>query len=247
MHCRNKSKLKYRFRSRSGLLIGVTGNICSGKTLISRIFEKLGFFIISSDAIVHDIFSENKEVYAQIKKLFPDVIRKKIIDRTLLGAKIFSNPELLKKIESIIYPEVTKIRKTLINDIKTKGNKSIVMEIPLLFEKDIKENFHYIISVIASKKTLQERALNRKGMTQNKFHAIYKNQFSNLVHIDKADFIIQNDGTKLSIINTIRKVIKNDRCKRGCIRYRDYRIRCKTRSQNNRNRLYRTYKQSKDW
>lgn len=222
---RYKDKLNPRIRSRSGAVVVITGRICSGKSFISKIFKKYGFYVISSDKIVHDIINNNPEIILKIKTSFPEAITNEIIDKDKLANIVFFNEEKLRDLESILHPKVVKIRKKIISNLHNKGKKSIVIEIPLLYETNIKENFDLVISSLASPIHLLKRALARKGMTDHKFHAIYKRQSNNLVHIDKSDLLVQTEGTRLSTIKIIRKVIKNGRIKRNCTRYRDYRFR----------------------
>src|SRR5512135_405703 len=91
-----------------GYLIGLTGNIASGKSTVARVLQDLGATVIDADALVHDLQRHGTSTYDAIVAAFGRGIldRAGEIDRKALGSIVFADPERLRVLESIIHPAV---------------------------------------------------------------------------------------------------------------------------------------------
>ena len=92
----------------SRYLIGLTGNIATGKSTVAQMLEDLGATVIDADALVHDLQRQGTPVYRDIVAAFgPDILdRAGEIDRKALGEIVFANPVQLRTLESIVHPAV---------------------------------------------------------------------------------------------------------------------------------------------
>ncbi len=126
------------------MTICVTGKMASGKNYICSKFEKDGWKSIDADLLVHDaIKNQSQKIYDTFKdyakekniNLLENNPTELTINRKSLGQLLFSNPELLKKQEEIVYPEITKIIKNIIqkND-KTIINATVLYKTPELLQ-----------------------------------------------------------------------------------------------------------------
>ncbi len=89
-------------------LLGLTGNIATGKSTVARMLEDLGATVIDADALVHELQRPGMPVYHDIVAAFgPGILdRAGELDRKALGAIVFADPEKLRRLESIVHPAV---------------------------------------------------------------------------------------------------------------------------------------------
>ena len=158
--------------------IAITGKIGSGKSTISEILIKLGYKVFESDKEVSLLFDNNsitKKIITIFSKKIKNLVNSKgKINRIALGNFVFSNKSELTKLEKIIHPLLSKKKQEFIQ-LESK-EKILFFDIPLLFEKKLFKEFHFIIYLYIDKKNQFKRVLKRKGMTKDKFEEIYKFQ-----------------------------------------------------------------------
>ena len=151
--------------------IAITGKIGTGKTTVSEIIKSLGHKVFESDKETKKILQKPK-IIQKINIAFGNKIQDLInldkqIDRNKLGEFVFKNKFELRKLESIVHPEIWKNKKKFMS---LNNNKNVLFfDIPLLFEKNIYMNYDYIIYTTVDFNTRKERVLKRKGMTLNNF------------------------------------------------------------------------------
>jgi len=191
----------------TGLKIGLTGGIGSGKSYVLDCFKDMGFLTFDADKEVHKLFQSGNKGYLAISRLFPETVGANEIDRKKLSEIILKDPSALKSVGKIIHPMVRDAQKQL---AKQNPNKTIIYEIPLLFENNLDENYDAIISTIAPLAIRASRALGRKGMTKAKFDAIVRTQVSDDERRQRADFIIDTGGNKEHTFNQIKSILNNE-------------------------------------
>ncbi|MCH2387742.1 MAG: dephospho-CoA kinase, partial [Opitutales bacterium] len=118
------------------MVIGLTGGMGSGKSTAARLFEDQGFQRIDCDEIAHDLLREDEDVNRCIKKAFgTDAFdRDGQVDRTALGGIVFESGDNLLRLEAILHP---RIRDTWLARVASDTEARWVVEIPLLFEKNL--------------------------------------------------------------------------------------------------------------
>jgi dephospho-CoA kinase len=197
--------------------IAITGNIGTGKSTITKIVKELGFKVFDSDQEVEYAMSE-KDLIKQISKEFKPKVQGLIkgnrIDKLKLGEFVFSNPKELKKLEQMIHPKVWENKKKF---LETHRSELLVfLDIPLLFEKKLQNNFDFIIRTYVSPKIQKERVLKRKNMTQEKFNQIIKAQIINTEVEDKCVSLNLNteediETLKIKVKNFVAKVLNSEK------------------------------------
>ena len=160
------------------LKIAITGNIASGKSTVEKIIEDNGYKVYDTDKIAHKILENSEE----IKKAFGTIDRKEI-------AKIvFSNPEKLKLLESIIHP---KVKEELLK-IFNHNEKVVFISVPQLFESGFDILFDKIIFVTADENLRKERLIKRNSLTLEEAQKRIDAQKED-GKIAKSDFVIENN------------------------------------------------------
>jgi dephospho-CoA kinase len=100
-------------------LIGLTGNVATGKSLVARMLRDLGAHVIDADAVAHDLERKGAPVYDAIVAAFGESILRPDgeIDRAQLGVRVFSDPQALRRLEAIVHPAVGKAIEKRLSDL----------------------------------------------------------------------------------------------------------------------------------
>jgi dephospho-CoA kinase len=175
------------------ITVGLTGSIGMGKSETARMFCALGVPVFDADAVVHDLQAKNGPAIAPIVAAFPGVVTDGELDRNKLGAMVFADPELKKKLEHIIHPMVAEKRVTFFKEAASQGAPFVVLDIPLLFETGGNTACDKVIVVSAPADVQRRRVLARPGMTPEKFDDILERQTPDADKRAGADYIIETD------------------------------------------------------
>ena len=189
--------------------VAITGNICSGKTFVLNRLKTFGFLTFSSDKIIKNHIYKMGTVKENVAQKFPEAInRSGDINRNELARLIFGETKKRLVLESIIYPHLNSLRKKFIYKSYLLGARLSFYEVPLLFEKNIQEDFDKIILVTCSKRIQKIRAQKRGNLSEEKLQKILKTQMSDNKKKNKVNFIINTDLEKFSTTIKIKKIIK---------------------------------------
>lgn len=188
------------------LVIGLTGSIATGKSFVATIFRKLDIPVFDSDKEVHNLL-QGKAV-EPVGKAFPEVLSENNIDRKKLGDIVFSSPDKRKKLENIIYPLLNEERENFLKECNKKRQKVVILDIPLLFENGLENICDYVIVTYVDEKIQKERALQRNGITEEKFYKIKSLQMADSEKIKKADFVVDTSKSEFTLFREIKDIIK---------------------------------------
>jgi dephospho-CoA kinase len=194
---------------RKGLKKGaVTGGLSCGKSSVCRFFQERGCYVISADEIVHELLSKNREIIQDVVKLLGiDILINNQIDREKVAKKVFSQPQLLKSLENILHPAVQKEIKNQYKIEKRKGVATLfIAEIPLLFETHADSFFDFTITVVASVDICKERFKLNTSYDENEFEKRQLRQLSVQEKINKADYVVENNGTLIELKHAVEKL-----------------------------------------
>jgi len=183
--------------------IGLTGNICAGKTEVEKILAQLNYKIVDLDIVSHNLLENNEKIRHQIFEEFKTLNRKEI-------AKIvFSDANKKQILENIIHPE---LKKYILN-LFQENYKIIFVSGALLYETKFNEFFDKIIYIDAPYEIRLNRLMKRNDLNMEDAKLrlnSQNNQFKN-----KADYIIENDENidllkikVMKIISLINKYIQ---------------------------------------
>jgi len=167
------------------LRLGLTGSIASGKTTVLSLFRRAGFHAISSDAIVASIY------------------KKWGLTKQKLRAHVAGSERRLRALEKRVHPVV---ESEIFRLFRENAKKPIVVEVPLLFEAKFDRHFYRNIFVYAHKEHRAKRAVQRK-MPLGLFYFLEKKQWSASKKAAKADYILHNSGTRLSLQKQVKGLI----------------------------------------
>tara|TARA_Y100000589_G_scaffold173886_1_gene165057 strand:- start:231 stop:821 length:591 start_codon:yes stop_codon:yes gene_type:complete len=189
--------------------IAITGGIGSGKsTFCSKLKEK-GFKIHSSDEQVAKIYKNpDKKFVTYLRSIGLSMsISKKNINKKTISKIIFENKQIRKKLELYIFKIVRKKRSDFIKQEKEKKTRLIFIDIPLLFENNLENQFHKVISIIASKQERLKRLKKTRKMSETQFKNIIRSQTSDIIRKKKSDYVVYNNSTLKDYKTKINKLI----------------------------------------
>lgn len=199
------------------MLIGLTGGIASGKSLVAEELKRLGAHLIDADEIAREVVNPGLPAYKEIVKEFGEGILNpdKTINRKALGNIVFSNPKLRNRLEQITHPRILGEMDKRILAIQNKDPKAIiVIDAALLIEAGLHKKMDKMVVVYADEKTQIERLIKRDGLTADEA----KNRISSQMPLQEkrrfADFVIENMEGKDKIKTEVKKIFKQLKDKR---------------------------------
>ena len=181
--------------------VAITGGLCCGKSTVCKMLQEKGAYVVSADAIVHQLLSSQSPVKNQLIALFgEEVIRDNQFDRRVIAKKVFNEESTLRALESILHPAVLEEIEKQYNQVQNNQKYTIfVAEIPLLYEIDKAHLFDKVIAVIANPKIAKKRFQKNNLHTAEEFEKRMTHQLSPQEKSALADFTIINDGDLLEL------------------------------------------------
>ena len=175
-------------------VIGLTGNIASGKSVIRKMLEHLGAYGIDADALCHRAIAKEAPGYSAVVKTFGNWIlgEDEQIDRSKLARVVFSDEEALKSLEAIIHPLVRQAVNIL---IRRSSQNVIVLEAIKLLESPLRQGCDSIWVTSASLEVQMQRLMQKRGMSESTARQRISVQTPQQEKLAAASVIIQNDGS----------------------------------------------------
>jgi len=177
------------------MLIGITGTIGSGKSLVAGLLgDLLEVPVYSSDEICRQLLEKGEAGYAAFVKAWGDKFLDETgaIDRLMLRTAVFEDHSLRQQLESILHPLV---RATLHEEQKlTDPGQILIAEVPLLFECGWHVDFDAIVSVITDRNKVLERVAARDHVKYEDIEKILGVQMDPALKAERSDWVINNSG-----------------------------------------------------
>lgn len=194
--------------TRKPFVLGLTGSVGMGKSAVAALLRERGIPVLDSDAVVHAALGPGGAAVKRVARLFPGVLKKDTIDRAALGREVFGAPEKRKRLEAILHPMVWKAQRDFIQQARQRGDAMVVFEIPLLFETGAEKRCDAVVCVTAPADVQKRRVLARPGMTWVRFRAIAKAQMPDQEKRRRADYVIDNGGTRAATRRQVAALLK---------------------------------------
>ncbi len=178
-------------------IIGITGNIGSGKSAVGKILSDCGVPVIDTDLIVHDLLTQATPTRQAVIERFGEGIKlgdgSGAVDRARLGNLVFQDHHARRDLEAIVHPAViSQYRK----QIRAQGdNELVAVLVPLLFEAGIEHEFDEIWTVVCDETTLRERLKRRDNLSDEEIERRLSAQLPAKLKASRCDQIIDNSRT----------------------------------------------------
>jgi len=188
--------------------VTVTGGLSCGKSSVCHFLSELGAKVVNADAIVHELLKPNTPIGQEVIELIgPDIVIEDKIDHEKIARRVFTHPKLLRSLESILHPAVyEEIEKQFEETKKSKESELFIADIPLLFETKGEERFDTTIAVVANREECWKRFRKSTGYEREEYNRRMARQLTVNEKAEKADYVIQNDGTLEDLKVEVKKL-----------------------------------------
>ena len=182
------------------MVIGLTGGIGCGKSTAAACFAELGFVVIDADRLARQVL-ESHVCVSQLRDRWGAACldAQGVPDRRWIAAKVFADSEERAFLESITHPEVARLRR----DATADASVDYVVEIPLLFEKELADGFSSVV-VVACSDDVRRVRLRGRGLSDEEISARIASQLSLVEKVKRANVVLWNDGEPAFLREQVR-------------------------------------------
>lgn len=183
-------------------MIGLTGNIATGKSVVRRMFEHLGAYTIDADALTHRTYAKGAPGYQAVIEKFGKWLVNKDgeIDRGKLGNLVFSDSEAMNQLEAIVHPLVRQAAEML---IQRASQPVVVIEAIKLLEGDLRKVCDSIWVTNAPEEVQVERLIRKRGLTRERALERVRMQSAQSTKVAMANIVITNTGSYDDLWNQV--------------------------------------------
>ena len=196
-------------------VIGLTGGIASGKSVVARELRTLGVTVIDADQVARDVVEKGSAGLAELVSAFGEEVLQTdgTLDRERLGARVFGDAEARARLNAIMHPRIGQRSAELIAAAQSTSTPYIVYEAPLLVETGAYHGLAALVVVATSPELQVARVIKRDGLTEQAARARLAAQMPLEEKLAVASYVIQNDGA-IDRLKTQVATLHDTLCKR---------------------------------
>lgn len=179
-------------------VIGLTGNVASGKTSVARIFGELGAVVINADDVAREAVMPGSPALKELLREFGEEILTPSgsLDRRVVRDLVFRQPEARERLNEIVHPVILDLIREMIDAEQVKGTEMVVIDAPLVYETGIEDWFDLIVVVDAPEEIRMERLVRRKGVPPDVARGMIASQMDPVEKRRRADYVLENNRTR---------------------------------------------------
>ncbi|MBW2572615.1 MAG: dephospho-CoA kinase [Deltaproteobacteria bacterium] len=187
------------------LRVAVTGGAGSGKTSVCNRLNELGIKIISSDAMAREAVAPNSTAHKKIVDFFGETVLLSdgTLNRKMLRRMIINDDAARLTLERIVHPEISNLMREKMAWAENEGCDIVVVEVPLLFELNMQEQFDWIILVSAGHELRVKRLMVRDNISRDEAENLIHVQMPDKDKIGRADFVLSNEDSKTRLMEAV--------------------------------------------
>lgn len=175
------------------ILVGLTGGVATGKSTVAKMFQHCGAVVIDADQLAHAAVEPGKPAWRDLVRTFGRTVLNpdRTVNRQSLGAIVFRNKTMLRRLERIIHPRVAREQARLTKQaMKHNARAVVIYDVPLLFEAGIDRRVDATIVVTANQQTQIARLKKRNGLSRAEALRRIKSQMPLADKRRSADYVI---------------------------------------------------------
>jgi dephospho-CoA kinase len=174
-------------------VIGLTGSLAMGKSETAKLFAAEGVAVHDADAVIHKLYGKGGAAVAPLAQLFPEAVKDGAVDRAALSALVAGNPAALAKLEALVHPLAAAARDAFLQAAASNNTPIVLLDIPLLFETGAEAGLDALVVASAPQTAQRARALQRPGMTAEKFESLLARQMPDVEKRARAHYVVVTD------------------------------------------------------
>ena len=193
------------------LIVGLTGGVASGKSLVAKVFQDLGAHIIDADKIVHELLEPGQQAWEEVVKYFgPEIVfPDKTIDRRKLGEIVFNDAKKRAWLNQCLHPKVFAVYSARVKHLSAGAlHAIIVLDAALLIETGYHKKMDRIVVVYADQEQQMERLTNRDRFSREQALVRIRSQMPLSEKRKQADYVIENTGTREETEQQAREIFQ---------------------------------------
>ncbi|GJG88176.1 dephospho-CoA kinase [Gemmatimonadetes bacterium T265] len=190
------------------LLVGLTGNIAAGKSTAARLFAARGAAVVDADVLARDAVRPGSAALAAIvgrwgrDVLAPDGT----LERAALRARVFGAGDELEALNAIVHPEVARLRDDAVAAARARGDRVVIYDVPLLFERDLAAEVDTVVLVDAPRELRLERLVRDRGLRADEAMAMIAAQMPAELKRARSDYVVENTGGRDALAARVDEV-----------------------------------------
>jgi dephospho-CoA kinase len=190
--------------------IGLTGGIATGKSTAKKLIEGLGYPVIDADMISHDITQVGREGYEKIVSHFGKQILQadQSLNRKALGQVIFNDAGQRLQLEQILHPLIQAEVQRQKEDHAVNQHKLCFYDVPLLFEKDLKKNFDFVVLVWCDPVMQKFRLMARNQLTEAEAESRLSSQTDMPFKIKNSHYCLDNSTDVHGLDKQVQRLVQ---------------------------------------
>ena len=192
------------------LKVAVTGGAGSGKTSVCNRLKELGVKAISSDALAREAVAPGSTAHAKIVNYFGEkvLLGDNTLNRQMLRRIIITDEGARFALERFIHPEISKLIQRKMAQAEKEGDRIVLIEVPLLVELGMEDQFDVIVLVSADHGLRVQRLMDRDNVSRDEAEGLLNVQMPDEKKVELATFVLTNDGTKEQLIRSVDLLYK---------------------------------------
>lgn len=191
------------------LVLGITGGIACGKSLIGGLFRELGAATVDADDLARTAVSPGSAAFTRIIEHFGREVLTAAgeIDRPQLAQRIFADPDERQVLNRITHPEIAALAIARLRELASRPDVPLVVyEAPLLFEAQAQDRVDCVLVVASAPEKQLVRLMQRDGVSRDEALRRIASQMPLAEKIARADFVIENNGTPEEAAQAVRAI-----------------------------------------
>ena len=195
------------------LVVGLTGSIASGKSVVAAMLGRLNFQVHDSDRAAHQLMAPGGSAVEDIMSLFGAEVGNMDsgINRLRLGNIVFADPAKRELLQQILHPLIHERKQQFIQHNKRHRRKAVFLDVPLLFETGGDFFCDRVITEWCPTFIQTARVLRRNGMTEEKFSSIKKAQWSQLDKCHLSDLALPSSLGQAETFRRLKRWLRSEK------------------------------------
>lgn len=191
-------------------VVGLTGPIGSGKSVVAQIFLNNDYKLIDADKVAREVVEKGSPVLEKLALEFGcDVVNQDgTLNRRLLADRAFSTKDGTDRLNSITHPAIVDLVKKKIAQYEENGVERIIYDAPLLFESNTNKLCDCIVSVIAPKEVRIQRVIERDSVTEADVRKRISAQHDESYYTEKSNYVIYNNSTLKELRRRTQSIVR---------------------------------------